>query len=272
MPGTKEDWSGDVVYHWKYYVPPARASPSDLEFIKKKILEKGKDCKILIFGSTPEYRNMCGELGMSVTLIDFKKFNYEYLGKEVKNKPKEIFFEGNWLKTVLNEKFDIILADNVINVLMKEDIDTLLLNVSKMLKKDGLFMPRIYIRGKNERYTGEKAIKEYREERKGQGLYSGLGRNLYIAAYDFDKDRNVLKDTWEIVIDLHKKGLLTDEELKEYSKLSLKNREFYFFIPVKEDHEKVLSGFFEIKDIFNATEDYVRGKMPLYVLGMKSCD
>lgn len=269
MKKIKKDWSDEFVHHWKYYIGPARASPSDLEFIKKKILEKGKDTNILILGATPEYRNLCGELGMGVTLIDFKRYNYEYLGREVKNRPKETFYEGNWLNTVLNEKFDIILADNVINVMAKADVPKLLRNVSRMLKVGGLFMPRTYVREKGETYTGEKAVKEYREERKGQALYSGIVRNMYIAAYDFKKERVVLRDVWKIAVDMRKKGLMTDEEVMEFSKLSTENREFSFFIPEREIHEKALSEFFDIKEIFYGKEEYLRDKLPLYVLKLK---
>src|SRR3989338_5753606 len=127
-----KDWSDEFVHHWNYFIGPARASPSDLRFIKKKILEKDRDAKVLVLGATPGYRNLCGELDIPVTLIDFKRYNYEYLSDEVKNKPKERFVEGNWMDTVLPEKFDIILADNVLNVVpTKENIRIVLKNRSE---------------------------------------------------------------------------------------------------------------------------------------------
>ena len=153
----KGDWKVGLVQHWKYYLPPARASPSDLEFIKNKILEKiskydGDKSKVnvLVLGSTSEYRNLCGELGISCYCFDFSKYNHEYLGKEVKNKPKEVFVEGNWLdgipkvlkkedKGLKGEKFDIILADNVLNVTVRKQHQALFATISKLLKEGGLF-------------------------------------------------------------------------------------------------------------------------------------
>src|SRR3989344_2304130 len=125
-------WTDDFVKHWKYYLPPSRASPSELHFIKEKIIEKGKQAKILILGSTPEYRNLCGELKMPVTLLDFSRQNYEYLAREVKHKPKETFILGDWITTHLPHRFDIILGDNAINVVLKKDQLTFLKNVAKM--------------------------------------------------------------------------------------------------------------------------------------------
>lgn len=264
-----KDWADEFVYHWKYYIAPARASPSDLEFIKKKILQKGRAAKILVLGATPEYRNLCGELGIEVTLLDFSRKNYEYLANEVKNRPKETFVEGDWLNTVLDEKFDIILGDNVIDMINKKDLKALLSNISRMLKKDGLFMPRTYVRDKGERYNPEQVIKEYREERKGQPLFTGTIRNLNLAAYNFKKDRVIFKDMWKIVKDLHGRGIVSDEELEEYRNFSFENRDFRLFIPLRGELDKALSKFFDIKEIFYGTEEYLKGQLPLHVLMKK---
>lgn len=269
----KKDWTDDFVYHWKYYLVPARASPSDLEFIKQKILEKinklGKNISILVLGSTPEYRNLCSELGIPVTLLDYNRKNYEYLATEVKNKPKEIFIEGNWLTALPKEKFDIILGDNAINIIKKKDLPLLCANISQMLKKDGFFMPRTYIRDKDERWTGEEAISQYRKEANGKSLYTWAGRNFYLAAYNFKIDKVVLKDVWDLIKKLHNKGLISDKEIGEYSRLSYEGRELEFFIPVKEELDKIFLKFFNIKEIFNGTEPYLKNKFPLHVLAKK---
>ena len=205
------DWSDEFVYHWKYYKSPARPSASDLRFIKKIIKSKGKKAKILILGSTPEYRNICGQLKLSVTLIDFSKKNYQYLNREVKNKPKEKFVQGDWLKTVLNEKFDIILADNVVNMFKNNNIIKLFSNVSKMLEEDGYFMPRTYVRGKGEKYTEEKSIKEYKREYPKDGVCSGTIRNLILASYDFKKDYTRLKHAWKLILNLHNNKIISNK-------------------------------------------------------------
>ncbi|MBI4453009.1 class I SAM-dependent methyltransferase [Candidatus Woesearchaeota archaeon] len=276
-PATK-DWSSDFVHYWKNYKVPARASPSDLRLIKKKILEKiaqiekagGKkdDIKVLVLGATPEYRNLCGELEIPVTLFDFKRYNYEYLAAEVNNKPKEKFIEGNWLTTIPEEKFDVVLADNVLDVVMRNDIPTLLKNISNTLKKEGLFMPRTYIRDKDEHWTGEKVIEEYRKEGSKKPFYTWVIRNFYLSAYDSKKEFVVLKEVWKVVSSLHDKGLLTDEELEICRNISL-NREFKFHIPLREDLDKMLKQFFFIKEIFFGTEPYLKGKLSLHVLVKK---
>ncbi|MBW2982295.1 hypothetical protein KY343_05430 [Candidatus Woesearchaeota archaeon] len=267
----KQDWrSREFVCCWKYYLPPARASPSDLRFIKKKILEKGKNPKVLILGSTPEYRELCGKLKIPIKLLDFSKKNYKYLAREVKHKPKETFIQGNWLDTKLKEKFDIILGDNVINMLKKKDIPKLLKNVSHMLEKDGLFMPRTYIRDKGEHYTPEQIIKEYREKNYRYGLYAGTARAIYITA--LKNEHYVMNDLYKIVKKLYKKGLITKKELEFYGKnLGWENRNFNFFMPLREKLNKLLSKYFKIVEIFNCSETFpfLKNKIPLHVLRRK---
>lgn len=276
-PATK-DWSSDFVHYWKNYKVPGRASPSDLSFIKKRIMKKSsqieknggkkQDIKILVLGATPEYRNLCGELGIPVTLFDFKKYNYEYLAAEVKNKPKEKFIEGNWLTKIPDDKFDVVLADNVLNVIMREEIPKLLENISECMKKDGIFMPRVYIRDKDEHWTGEKVIEEYRKEGSKKPFYTWVIRNFYLALYDTKKDYVVLKDVLAIASSLHDKGLLTDEELEICRNLSLE-REFKFHIPLRDDLNKMLKQFFLIKETFFGTEPYLKGKLSLHLLMKK---
>lgn len=264
----KKDWSDEFVYHWKYYKSPARPSNSDLKFIKQVIISKGKNAKVLMLGATPEYRNICGQLNISVTLIDFSKKNYQYLNREIKNKPKEKFVKGDWLKTVLDEKFDIILADNVVNMLKKKKINKLLSNVSKMMEDDGYFMPRTYVRDNGEKYTGEKSIKEYRKEYPKDGVCSGTIRNLVLASYDFKKDYTMLKDVWKVVLNLYDKKIISSKELKEYENLSL-NRDFLFFMPLRSDLRKKFSKFFKIKEIFYGSEKHLKKNLSLHVLTRK---
>ncbi len=265
----KGTWADELfVYHWKYFTSPARACAADLKFIKAKIKEKGKDVKVLILGATPEYRNLCGQLKIPVTLIDYSKKNYLYLRREVKNKPKEKFVQGNWTTAALKEKFDVILGDNVINMMKRKDTLKMYANVSKMLKDDGLFLARTYIREKGERYTGEKAIKEYRKIGKRIGL-CGSARNLFLAVYNFRKDYLVFKDVWTLVEDLHARKIITDKELSGYRKFSWEDRNFIFFMPLRKDLEKDLSKFFKINGAFYGLKDYLRKKLPLYVLTKK---
>ncbi|MBT4540828.1 hypothetical protein HOC35_04915 [Candidatus Woesearchaeota archaeon] len=276
MEENKGDWNDEFVHHWKYYRGHARASPSDLEFIKKKVLEKiekyngdKSKVKFLVLGSTPEYRNLCGELGITCYCFDFKKYNFDYLAEEVKNKPKEIFTQGNWLESIpaelANEKFDIILGDCIPNIIMPEDFQKLFENVFKLLKQDGFFMPRTYIKEKNEKLTSEEAIKKYREEGSKKPVYTWVGRELYVSSYKEGKDRIILKEIWDEIIRLHENNLLTKDEVDELNQMSYKNRNLFFSMPIREEFDESIKKVFDIKEIFFATEPYSKKLYPLHV-------
>lgn len=261
------DWSGtQFVYNWKYFRPPSRPSLSELRFIKKKVIEKGKNAKVLILGATPEYREFCAKLKIPATLLDFNRLNYEYLRNEVSGEPEERFIEGNWISTALEEKFDIILGDNVINVLKKEDIDKLFSNVSKMLKKDGYFLPRTYVRDKDERYTGQKVINEYGKEGRDIDLLQQLTyRNLLLAVYDFKKESAILNNIWRLLKKLCQTGVVTKRELQEYENI-VKGWNFHVFIPEKQRLNSILKKYFVTKEIFYGKEHYLKNKFPIHVL------
>jgi len=265
---TKKDWSSeDFVTHWKYYESPARAIGSELEFVEKKIKEKGPEVKVLILGSTPEYRNICVKLGIKVTLLDFSKDNYEYLSDEVKDTSNETFVEGNWLKTKLGGEFDIILGDHAPNMLnFKKEYALLFENVSKMLKKDGFFIPRTYIRFQGENITPEEVIKKYEKIKKKYGIIPGSLREFFLSAYDYEKDECTLGGVFIKIKEMCDKGLLTDEELDFFeNKLSLKDRDFHFSMPEIKEFEKLALEYFEIVEVFYGTEPYLEDKLPMHV-------
>ncbi|MBI4453008.1 hypothetical protein HY636_00015 [Candidatus Woesearchaeota archaeon] len=294
----KHNWTDDFVHYWKYYLAPSRISLSEKEFIRNKIEEKIKKygsgkkhlVKILVMGATPEYRQLCGEMDIPVTLFDFSRYNYEYLGQEVKNKPKEKFIEGNWLMTIptencLNEnhdkydtshfnkkykKYDIILADNALNVVMKNNHLILYANVCNLLKDDGFFMPRTFVRELNERWTGEKVIEEYRKEANGKPLYTWTFRHLVMAVYNYNLGFCVFKDIWTEIKKLHEKGIITSKELEEFSKWSMENREFKVYVPEREELNKMLKQFFTIKETFFGAEPYLKNMLPFHVLVKKT--
>lgn len=271
MKKVKTDWSDEFVYHWKDWPRPARSSPSDLDFIRKKIIDKGKNVKVLVLGSTPEYREMCGNLGVPVTCFDFSRKNFEYLKGEVLNPPKERFIEGNWLTKEVSEKFDIILGDAVINVLRKKEVSIFMSNISRLLSNDGLFMPRTYIRTADEtKPEVEKGIKEYREKKHIYGLYAGLSRVFYLGGYGFKKDESYMKDWYKSAEKMFKKGLLTRKELDFFGNvLTWKDRKFQFSMPIDQELNKIILQFFDIADVVYGTEPYLDDKYPLYVLKVK---
>lgn len=265
----KDDWSSkDFVSHWKYYPAPARPTISELEFIEKKIKEKGKEVKVLILGSTPEYRDMCGNLGIPVSCMDFSRSNYEYLTDEVLNVPKETFIQGNWIDVKTDEKFDIILGDHSIDVVSRKDFHELMHNVSNMLKHGGLFMPRTFIRRKDETMSSKQMIKEYRQKGYIYGIVAGTIRNIFIAACNPKEGTFTFKDLWNLVSVLYKEKLITKQELGYYGD-NMGWRifpEWKFFMPLEEEFEKQALAFYDIIEIFYGTEVYLGDRYPIHVL------
>lgn len=277
----KGDWKVGLVEHWRYYLPPVRPCPSDLEFIKKKILEKIEEyngdkskIKLLILGSTSEYRNLCGELGIKCYCFDFSKPNFDYLAEEVKNKSKEVCIEGNWLdgipkslkKIKENEKFDFILGDCVFNITIIKNHKKLVNTIFKLLKKEGSLIPRTFFKEKKEKITYEEMIEKYRKQGSKKPIFTWLAKDLYLGAFKEGQEFILVKQIWENLVKLHEKELISDDELEELSKLSFEDRDFEFCIPVKDEFDAFFKEKFIIKEVFLTPEQYCCNKLCLHVL------
>ena len=135
-----------------------------------------------------------------------------------------------------------------------------------MLKPDGLFLTRTYIREEGETWTPEKAVQEYRKTGSKKPYYSWALRDMYLAAYDHENDYVVLGNIWVIAKDLHEKGLITDEEMDYHNLMGNEGRTFKLAIFLRKEYEDLVKQYFEIHETFNATEPYCLKLFPLHVL------
>jgi len=91
-------WTLDMANAWKRMTPPIRPSRYDLavfkQFLKQKVKDKGKNIKVLILGSTPEFRDLVNSKGLTAYVCDYNKDNYEALGLLKKTKGEFVHENG----------------------------------------------------------------------------------------------------------------------------------------------------------------------------------
>jgi hypothetical protein len=147
----------------------------------------------------------------------------------------------------------------------------MLSNVSNMLKKDGLFMPRTNIRITPDRLNPEQVIKDYRERRFIYGIVPGTMINLFLAGYNAKEDAIIFREIYNMVLKLYGKKLITQKELDYYGEC-LGWRifpEWRMFMPIKDEFEKEACKIFDIEELFWGKEEYLTGNCPVYVLKVK---
>ena len=89
MP-EKKGWNNNLALVWTHMVGPSRPTVSELYVYTKyahKLLEaKKRKLKLLVLGSTPEFRDWGFEENMIVTVMDCNPDYHEAIGREIRHK------------------------------------------------------------------------------------------------------------------------------------------------------------------------------------------
>lgn len=151
-------WGGELAEIWTNNVPPSRPSCSEL-CIYTKILRKlqkktKRQLKLLVLGSTPEFRDWGYEENLNVSVVDKSEEYYRFISRELRHKNiQETVFFSTWEQMQLPESYDVILGDLAIGNVNPQKFDAFLCNIRDSLSDDGLFMGKSFI------WTDEEAAK-----------------------------------------------------------------------------------------------------------------
>ncbi|MBT4277900.1 methyltransferase domain-containing protein [Candidatus Falkowbacteria bacterium] len=199
------DLWGGLSYPWR---PNLKQIAFYKKYLKQYLTKKPK-AKILIFGCTPETRDLCSKLKLPVTLFDFNDAMYHGMIKLMKQKPyKEKFVQGKWEDVsgyFKEDEFDVIFADEMhCNVLIKL-WDKNIKDISKILKKDGLFFFSNITMNFDKTLTIKEVFKKYKNDKKYFSSFKNkvdvfyqmcLGEDCYnweLRGIELDKIRNKFK-------------------------------------------------------------------------------
>jgi len=184
----EKEASWDYAEVWSKFPVPARPSKEELKYLETELKRFGKNSKILILGSTIEYRSLCNKLGIRPYVADFDKSIYGILTKYSKEKfVGEHFLEVDWLKIKEKNKFDVIIGHRAINVIGKEVLQKFFLRMKRVLKPSGIFYCKGNVQFINDKtkldsIRGKWAFKKNRR----YPLFSYLEVELYFYCADRD--------------------------------------------------------------------------------------
>ncbi len=139
-------WHTDIVGRWKIYASPARPSKGECRLIQTFIGHRKKRPRILILGSTPEYRDLAHNLHAEVTCVDIGLEMLMGMADLMKHKNKvgqEIWLKSDWLVMPVAENYyDFVLGDLVINNLPLNLQSKFFAKIKSLLKPGGYFITR----------------------------------------------------------------------------------------------------------------------------------
>lgn len=269
---TKTIWRTEFARAWvKYWVPPARPTPSELKKTRELIVayrKKHPDASVLILGSTSEYRDMMVELGIVPTIVDFSKENFRILSGAMKHRrrARQKLVIADWRTMRLSKKFDVILGEAAINVVLKPTWSQLFRSIALHLKPGGLFIAKTWIRRSSRRlHITPAVIRRWRREIPRTDFLAVVKAQLYLAVYDFKNDCAYMRELHPIFENLFRRGVITSAEWRAYDRLGTAHTPHAFVFPMKADLERRLKKFFRIKAI-HFCPYYLKRYHPLYVL------
>lgn len=152
-------WDADVAAFWKNINPPSRPAPQEISYYQeelKKISNPNGQKKMLILGTTNEFRVLGKACEFEITIVDFSRLYYQNRTKQLiesgsnydqtdVDKEKVVFCR--WDEMCKNDDlksqigtFDVIVGDLAIGNVSPEHLEATISAISEMLNKDGLFI------------------------------------------------------------------------------------------------------------------------------------
>lgn len=141
------DWNN--FYTWHLVMPPSR--PDVYQLMRIRLLMQGIDrsLPIGILGSTPEFRDMCYELGFKNVHIFEKNISFYMNTREMMIYPDAVekLIKGDWINTLSQYKnyFSVILSDLTMGNIMYEYRDVFYEGINNALRTDGIFIDKVLI-------------------------------------------------------------------------------------------------------------------------------
>jgi hypothetical protein len=233
----KPSWNLSLAELWERFPPPIRPSKNIVKlfhiFVQLTQVGIGKTPKVLLLGSTPELRDLCNKLNISLTIVDYSKDNFDAQTRLL-TLPiyDENFVEQDWRNMRLKEQFDLVLAESSINVIPQKGVSSMLKRVREHMKPGALFISKTWIMPKHIMSLSE-IIKEYRTYWSELDFYSFSCGFLWHNFYNLEKDSVSVREMNDALKRLYKDGELTDNEFESIRKLEYPKVDLEIFLPQK---------------------------------------
>jgi SAM-dependent methyltransferase len=273
MPKIERDWGSEVASIWPNYFPPCRPSISEL-FIYTTYLRDIQSRnpklqpKLLILGSTGEFRDWGYQENLDVTIVDYSESYYSAITAQMKHRnPQERYICKRWQDMSFDNEFDLILGDLVVGNLQNEEIPTFLRTIARALTEDGYFMTKSFFRDdKRPTRSVQQIFDDFIKSGSTLNPFSALDYELSIASMDTSTGLLDFKILYNTIYEVYRKGAIDYRLMDAFSRLGWQDKmRFKFNIPTFSQWEEMLSGNL----VVHAKEfgrDVYSPDFPIYIL------
>ena len=235
---------------WSLLKPPERPSLQEIKLYEKWVQKKAGG-KAIIYGATPELRDLLAKYNFDVTLVD-REPNMVRAMKELieVSKGNEKIVIANWLKVPLkSHQYDLILCDHGIHHITFKDWPIFLTEAKRLLKPNGYLTTNIITMPVSDIATVSEMVRIYNKNPKKfdyqtmlywhYRIYWGLkdyGKEKYM------KDLTMLNDQLEQFL---KQGVINNKDYKILVSTWLWDG-LKLCCPLSKDTDKMLKKYFKI--------------------------
>lgn len=254
------------VEQWKNYTFPARPSPEEL-IIFNDLMANNKGKKLLILGSTPEFRDLGARNNLKVTCADINSNMYNAMKKIMSEVNKsEGFVECSWFDMPLKtSSFDLIFAEQSMNIVDTEKFGDFLNETRRVLKPEGIFVLKTL---HHHEFSKDNIVKLFKEQDKPVEFLYDQFLNMKENYKDGKVGHAILND---IFPDLLKEKVISQEQHDSYFEKwsGIIEGDLKLNATDKESMENIISKYFIIEKIVYG-DDFEKHRLhPIYILKKK---
>lgn len=251
---------------WHKAIYPARPSLQEID-IFDVIMREFKGKKLLILGSTPEFRDLGAKNNLMVTCADANSDMLEGMKQLMyyKNNNEQLV-HCNWLVLPFQDhSFDIAYGEQSINVVPLEQWETFFQNVFRVLQQNGIFVLKIMMR----KLGDEKTILSTFKRRNYDLAYLKL--KAFGSLLPLTNGSLCIGDSMTYVTHLFKKGIVSSECYQRFlyhvDAIGKGGLRAYFMD--QEKFEALASKYFVIEKIIHGADFEFHEHHPIYILKKK---
>ncbi len=248
----------DYLKFWSIMAPPARPSSFDIKIWEtyiKKILRQKRDIKALVFGATPEIRDLLAKYKIFTTLLDVNPAMIKGLMKFMKYKKQrnEKVIIDNWLKIrelFSENSFDIVMGHDFFNNIPWSSHNKLASSIKWVLKKDGYGLIVSPILRKTKNLSSEHFVTLYKKNPK---YFKEFCHRWYVV--DVLKKLDYNKRTRQFFIKKIKERLIKEAEKQGLSEKDINQMWVFKTFNIADNYIGVHP---PLKDLLNVFKKYFK--------------
>lgn len=269
----KHSWNRQLARIWTKMVGPSRPTVSELTVYEKwaKIVQNNlsRKLKLLVLGSTPEFRDWGYENNFDITVIDCNQDYYEEVSREIRHKCiKENLIIKRWQDMDFSDEYDIIIGDLAIGNIPPENLEDFIKRVSKALTPEGLFLGKSFYNKKGYVPISPEELVEKYYLGSPVHPYSFFVYDLSIYCMDSNNLLSFPKQ-YGVLDELNRKGILRNETFEYFKNVGWdSDMKFLFHIPNLDEYENMLEKYMHIYSIEYGNDVYSTN-FPLHIVGRK---